>query len=294
MRNRWSLIGVLLVGLALLGGTVGSSAAQQVVTITAWAAGSPVDGTRCSNLVEAAGQLRSETGLKIEPACQFTHVQDWAAYRQRFVIAYQAGQAPDIWTGGHEEIAWMAAAGYIVPVDEYIQKYWEQYELNDVFDNLWQACTWKGQLWCVPQDTEARPRDGQAGARPRGDAEEPPVPRPAGAGGPHPAGHDGHLLALDPQGRGRGSGALLVRRDLALGRVAAGALPRRAGGPLRGLPLGEHGLHARARAGAGRAPDHPVPPVRLRDHQPEPEPRAGVPAGGHRRGPQGPGGQARH
>lgn len=157
MRSRWSLIGVLLVGLALLSGTVGSSAAQQVVTITAWAAGSPVDGTRCSNLVEAAGQLRSETGLKIEPACQFTHVQDWAAYRQRFVIAYQAGQAPDIWTGGHEEIAWMAAAGYIVPVDEYIQKYWEQYELNDVFDSLWQACTWKGQLWCVPQDTEARP-----------------------------------------------------------------------------------------------------------------------------------------
>ncbi len=157
MKTRWTIIGLLILALGFLVGTVGSSAAQQVVTITAWAAGSPVDNTRCSNLVEAAGQLRSETGLKIEPSCQFTHVQDWSAYRQKFIIAFQAGQAPDIWAGGHEEIAWMAAAGYIVPLDDYIAKYTKQYELNDVYESLWKACQWKGQTWCIPQDTEARP-----------------------------------------------------------------------------------------------------------------------------------------
>jgi len=73
------------------------------------------------------------------------------------MLACKAKTGPHVFAGGHEEIAWLAAGGYIVPLDDYIAEYYEQYELGDIYDGLWDACKWKGKIWCFPQDTEARP-----------------------------------------------------------------------------------------------------------------------------------------
>ena len=152
------VLGILLVTFA---GFVGLGA--EYIEITAWASGSPVDATRCQNLIAAAGDLESELAAegapvtKIEPSCQYTHVEDWSAYLRRFRLAFEAGQAPSIFTCGHEMIGELAAAGLIVPLDEYYEKYWDEYELGDIYPALIDACRYQGRIYGFPQDTEARP-----------------------------------------------------------------------------------------------------------------------------------------
>ena len=152
------VLGFLLVTFA---GVV--SLGAEYIEITAWASGSPVDATRCQNLVAAAGDLESELAAegaptaKIEPSCQYTHVEDWSAYLRRFRLAFEAGQAPWIFACGHELIGELAAAGLIVPLDEYYEKYWDKYELGDIYPALIDACKYQGKIYGFPQDTEARP-----------------------------------------------------------------------------------------------------------------------------------------
>ncbi|MCD6320869.1 extracellular solute-binding protein [Candidatus Bipolaricaulota bacterium] len=155
--RKWILGLALVLGLGLVGFTA------EYITLTAWGSGSPVDATRCNNLIAAASYLESELKAegapvaKVEPTCQYTHVEDWGAYTQRFILAFKAGEAPDIFACGHENIGWLAEGGYIVPLDEYVEKYWDEYNLGNIFGSLWEAVKYKGHIYGFPQDTEARP-----------------------------------------------------------------------------------------------------------------------------------------
>ena len=79
----------------------------------------------------------------------------WGDYKKRVLLAFEGGKAPDIVLSGHEDIAPWAAAGYILPLDDYISKYPDTY--NDFFAPLWNAVSYKGKKWGIPQDAEARP-----------------------------------------------------------------------------------------------------------------------------------------
>ncbi|HDI11287.1 MAG TPA: extracellular solute-binding protein [Candidatus Acetothermia bacterium] len=146
--RKWMLLGLLVLGLGLV--TFG---AEEKIHITAWASGSPVDTTRCTNLEEAA-QLLSLV-KPIDFTCQYTHVEDWAAYTQKFILAFKSGTAPDIFACGHENIGWLADGGYIIPLDEYV--YADIFNLSNIYTGLWKAVTYKGHIYGFPQDTEARP-----------------------------------------------------------------------------------------------------------------------------------------
>jgi inositol-phosphate transport system substrate-binding protein len=71
-----------------------------------------------------------------------------------FVLGYGVGEAPDIWLTGHEFIGAQAEAGRIIPLDGIIEEF-PIYNL--VFDTLWDCTEYKGEIWGVPQDAEARP-----------------------------------------------------------------------------------------------------------------------------------------
>ncbi len=43
----------------------------------------------------------------------------WGDYKQEFVLAAEAGQAPDIILSGHEDIGAWGAAGIIIPLGDY-------------------------------------------------------------------------------------------------------------------------------------------------------------------------------
>src|SRR5687768_15954545 len=111
------------------------------------------EGWRCDNFAEVEEQVEQELGIDIA----LTLIQDdkdWGEYKNEFVLASEAGEAPDIVVSGHEDIGAWAPAGYIMALDELIAT---QPTLEDVVPTLWESMTFDGKVWGVPQDAEARP-----------------------------------------------------------------------------------------------------------------------------------------
>lgn len=111
------------------------------------------EGWRCDNFAQVEEQVEQELGIQLD----LTLIQDdkdWGEYKNEFVLASEAGEAPDIILSGHEDIGAWAPAGYIIPLDGMID---DHAEFADIVPNLWDSQMWDGQIWAVPQDAEARP-----------------------------------------------------------------------------------------------------------------------------------------
>ncbi len=131
----------------------------ETVSLTARCkANPPTEDGRCFNLrdavpaanaaLEAAGDNR-----RIE----LTIIQDnadWGDYKTEFVLASDAGEAPDIMVSGHEDIGPWSASGIIQDITGLLGNF---SEFDDVIDTLWLSTEKDGKRWAVPQDAEARP-----------------------------------------------------------------------------------------------------------------------------------------
>ena len=131
----------------------------EAVQLTAWTMGPDAPSyNRRDNLVDAATMLNAaleEEGsdARVNVEASFESGGQWADYKQKFVLAAEAGNAPDIVVAGHEDLAPWASAGYVVELDALIQ----EYPLDDVIPQLWDAMKLQGKTYAIPQDTEARP-----------------------------------------------------------------------------------------------------------------------------------------
>jgi inositol-phosphate transport system substrate-binding protein len=121
---------------------------QDKAAISAWAQANNVEEYRAKNIETAAQTLN----LKAEAIADSS---GWGDYKKKFLLAADSGQAPDIILSGHEDIAPWGQAGYIVPLDDMINAKPDAYK--DIIPALWEAVTWNGKRWGIPQDTEARP-----------------------------------------------------------------------------------------------------------------------------------------
>lgn len=140
--------------LGLLAVTFGPSAlAQDTVTITARCIANTVEEWRCNNFAEVEEQVEAELGIDLELNL-IQDASDWGDYKNEFVLASEAGEAPDIILSGHVDIGAWGAAGIVIPLDDLIAEH-EAFE--DVVPNLWDSMMYDGQIWGVPQDAEARP-----------------------------------------------------------------------------------------------------------------------------------------
>ncbi len=133
------------------------------VTITVWAIGpDPPSEYRYKNFLIAADKLNkilAAMGSNVRVKVQgqfFVRPVEWEEYRKKFYLAFKAGEGPDIYLTGHEDIGYLASNGYIIPLDDYIKEYWDTV-YYDVIPTLWDACKFQGKIWAVPQDTEVRP-----------------------------------------------------------------------------------------------------------------------------------------
>ncbi len=135
--------------------------APQEITIEAWTVGPDEPSVyRFENLKIAADKLNKmleDLGSNIRVKITgFFWTQSWADYKKRFLLAMKAGKGPCIYLTGHEDVPTHAEAGYIIPLDDYIKKYWDTV-YYDIFPVLWESVKYKGKTWAIPQDTEARP-----------------------------------------------------------------------------------------------------------------------------------------
>jgi len=118
----------------------------------------PMENWRGLNFLVAEKDLNADLEAIGDPRrVKVEVIQDnlgWGELITEFVLSYGVGEAPDIWLTGHEYIGAQAEAGRIIPLDGIIEEF-PIYNL--VFDTLWDCTKYKGEIWGVPQDAEARP-----------------------------------------------------------------------------------------------------------------------------------------
>jgi Bacterial extracellular solute-binding protein. len=150
------LVFSLLITVAACGKNASSGKKDEgVVTITAQTT-SP-ETTRVDNLVKAAEKLNEELkdqGKNLQVKIK-TNVFDGSTddYAKQFMLAFKAGKEPDIYATGHENIGWLADGGYILKLNDLKDS--DAY--SDLIPVLWDAVTYKGDIWAAPQDIESRP-----------------------------------------------------------------------------------------------------------------------------------------
>ena len=147
----------LAAGLLLVGGAI--SYAQETVTVTVRTiANPPMENWRGDNFLLAAEELNADLKAAGDPRrVKIDLIQDgisWGPYLSEFVLSYGAGEAPDIWLTGHEFIGAQAEAGRIIVLDEMLKEF---PIFNLIIEGLWDSTSYKGKIWGIPQDAEARP-----------------------------------------------------------------------------------------------------------------------------------------
>ncbi|MGE3541674.1 MAG: extracellular solute-binding protein, partial [Candidatus Tectimicrobiota bacterium] len=131
----------------------------QTIQLKAWTIG-PDDPSvyRATNLQTAAERLNAELAQSGASARVSIATDFWTGqaqpYVQRLLLAFQSGDIPDIVLNGHEFVGRYASAGYIRALDDLLLAHQEA--LADIYPVLWQAVSFQGQRWGIPQDTEAR------------------------------------------------------------------------------------------------------------------------------------------
>ncbi len=128
--------------------------------VTLWSGNAPPDGVdryRALNLVPAAEAVEQKHGISIRTN-PVSDPAGWGDFSRRYNLAAEAGEAPDIVVSGHTDVGLWGAAGYIVPIADSVEEVQQMYpQFDDVIDTLWDAVTWRGQIWGVPQDVDGRP-----------------------------------------------------------------------------------------------------------------------------------------
>jgi len=131
------------------------------IVITAWTQGPESESVyRQLNLVTAAAKLNQifqavgvPATVKVEG--EFS-TASWTDYRKKLYLALEGGTGPCIFLTAHIDAAYLADNGWIIPLDDYVKKYWN-WTYYDVISGLWDSVRYKGKIWGIPQDTEARP-----------------------------------------------------------------------------------------------------------------------------------------
>lgn len=153
--NRLFHLITALLSLAVLSGAL----AQQTINLVGWTIGPDDPAIHRAENLEAAVELLNET-LEQEGADYRVAIEtdfetvSWDDYRRRVLLAFDSGEAPDIIVSSHIDIGPWADAGYIAQLGEYVEQH-EQFE--DVADSLWDFVTYKGAIWGIPVNPEARP-----------------------------------------------------------------------------------------------------------------------------------------
>jgi inositol-phosphate transport system substrate-binding protein len=136
------------------------AATAQNYDIRVWSGGSSeADSYRWEAIEMAADILEREAAIRGEDISinveNMWEFGGWAEFKQAVTLAAESGDAPEIVVTSHLDIAPWSQAGYIVPVEDYLDL--DAWPLSDVYPNLMDIASFNGVQWGVPQDAESRP-----------------------------------------------------------------------------------------------------------------------------------------
>ncbi len=128
------------------------------VKYTVWSGGDPNSVMRVYGIVEAAARINkiwSDNGVNVKITITTRYESDPKVIYNDYISKWGLNQAPDIMANGYVYIASLADEGYILDLTPYLNNYTDF--LNDFYSTLVDAMKYKGKIYGIPQDTEARP-----------------------------------------------------------------------------------------------------------------------------------------
>ncbi|RLF89643.1 ABC transporter substrate-binding protein [Thermococci archaeon] len=128
------------------------------VKFAAWGSGDPNSVIRVYGIVDAAYKINKiweQNGIKVNITVTTKYDQSFKDQYQEFLSKQPLGQAGDFFVNSYAFLPTLAEEGYILDITEYAKAY--QDVINDFYPNLLEAAKYKGKLYGLPQDTEARP-----------------------------------------------------------------------------------------------------------------------------------------
>jgi inositol-phosphate transport system substrate-binding protein len=150
------LVGGAVAGIMLV---AAPAMAQEVVTYELWSRADPSGPLRPGNVVKAAERLNAE--LEAEGADKRVAVEIRESPAAGFdedalqlLRVFGIGEGPDMFIQAHEWICAFQEDGFVLKLDEYIDKYPEHY--GTIFPSLWESAKCPDGIYGIPQDAEAR------------------------------------------------------------------------------------------------------------------------------------------
>ncbi|AMM53127.1 ABC transporter substrate-binding protein [Pyrococcus kukulkanii] len=128
------------------------------VKFAAWGSGDPNSVMRVYGIVDAAYKINKiweQNGIKVKITVTTKYDQSFKDQYQEFLSKQPLGQAGDFFVNSYAFLPTLAEEGYILDITEYAKAY--QNVIDDFYPNLLEAAKYKGKLYGLPQDTEARP-----------------------------------------------------------------------------------------------------------------------------------------
>jgi len=128
------------------------------VTYSVWAAGDPNSIMRVLGIVEAANRINkiwSDNDVNVKISIDTRFEREFMPLFEEYLSKQPTGQASDFLANSYIYISTLAEEGYILDITDYVSKYSEL--VNDFYPTIFEAVKWKGRIYALPQDTEARP-----------------------------------------------------------------------------------------------------------------------------------------
>ena len=129
------------------------------VKFSVWGAGDPNSVMRVYGIVEAGRRINKiweENGINVRVVITDTHyVSSFQNAYQEYLSKQPLGQAGDFFVNSYTFLPTLADEGYILDITDYSHAY--KNVIDDFYPSLIEASKFKGRLYGLPQDTEARP-----------------------------------------------------------------------------------------------------------------------------------------
>ncbi|HLX30621.1 MAG TPA: extracellular solute-binding protein [Casimicrobiaceae bacterium] len=154
---KWNLAAVVALGAALAAVTLPAVADEVVIKL--WSRADRSGPLRAGNIVAAADTLNkllaaTGTDKRVKIELNETNAKGYDEDALDLLKAFAVDKGPDIFVLAHEWTGAFAQAGYAWNLEDHIRKNPELYD--DIITSLWQAVTYKGARYGVPQDSEVR------------------------------------------------------------------------------------------------------------------------------------------
>ena len=146
--------------MAMALGSVSHIAMARDLTIQVWAGGTKeADAYRMDAIKIAADMLEreyeiagKELNITVEGKSDFG---GWKEFKQAITLSAESGPAPNIVVTSHLDIAPWSQAGFIAPVEDYVDM--DAWPINNIYGNLLEISSYNGVTYGLPQDAESRP-----------------------------------------------------------------------------------------------------------------------------------------